>query len=149
MKILTILWASLLLSTATVFAQSPVKWKFSSKKINEGIYEIYLHADVDNPWHIYSQSSPDDVTLPTKISFKKNPIVTFMETPQEVGNLVKKYEEVLDITIAYYENKVTFVQKVKVKGKAKTTLSGTVTFMACDDHQCLPADAVDFTITLD
>jgi DsbC/DsbD-like thiol-disulfide interchange protein len=42
------------------------------------------------------------------------------------------------VDVKYYSNKVDFVQTVKVRGNAKTTLSGTVTFMVCNDHECLP-----------
>jgi hypothetical protein len=41
-------------------------------------------------------------------------------------------------------NQVDFVQVVAVKGKAATKVKGSVEFMVCDDHQCLPPRDWDF-----
>jgi thiol:disulfide interchange protein DsbD len=38
--------------------KEPVKWDYSSKKIDESTYEISLTANVDPSWHIYSQNNP-------------------------------------------------------------------------------------------
>jgi DsbC/DsbD-like thiol-disulfide interchange protein len=50
--------------------------------------------------------------------------------------------------VNYYEKTVDFVQVVKVKGKAKTSLTGKVEFMVCNDEKCLPPSEVPFTINL-
>ena len=58
------------------------------------------------------------------------------------------FEEVFDIDTKYYNNKVEFVQVVNVKGNAKTNLTGTVEYMACNDRECLPPKSVPFSIAL-
>src|SRR5258706_15951491 len=63
-----ILWLSLL------HAQNPVKWSFEAKKTGDKVYELRLTAAVNDPWHIYSQFTPDGGPQPTKISFNKNPL---------------------------------------------------------------------------
>lgn len=140
---------SFFLIGSTAYAQSDVvEWKFESKKLGEKKYEVKLIALVKNPWHIYSTTTPDGGPLPTKISFTKNPLTAFDGQIKEVGKLESHFEEVFDIDTKYFNNKVEFVQVVNVKGNAKTNLSGTVEFMACNDRECLPPKSIPFSIAL-
>jgi len=52
---------------------------------------------------------------------------------------VVKHEEVFGVDVKYFEGKVDFVQRVKLRGSAKNEFfPGTVEFMVCNDQQCLP-----------
>ncbi len=127
---------------------SPIKWNYSAKKISNDIYEIHLTASIQNQWHIYSQFTPDGGPNPTKIIFKKNPLLTQLGKPREKGKLLQKHEEVFDIDVKYFEKKVDFVQKIKVKNNAKTHISGTIEFMACNEQQCLPPTTIGISVQL-
>ena len=148
MKKLLMAGISLLASAYCIGQTSPVKWSFAAKKIADKTYELRLTATVAAPWHIYSQTTPEGGPLPTKISFTKNPLVTLENSAQEKGNLIKKFEEVFDVNVLYFDRDVEFVQLVKLKSNAKTRISGSIEFMACNDVQCLPPAQVPFQIEL-
>jgi len=137
-----------LFSTAAMAQSDVVQWKFESRKLDDKKYEVKLIAQVKDPWHIYSTTTPDGGPLPTKISFTKNPLASFDGKIKEVGKMETHYEEVFEIDTRYFNNKVEFVQVVNVKGNAKTNLSGTVEYMACTNEQCLPPKSVPFSIAL-
>ena len=128
--------------------QNPVKWTFSSKKINPSTYEVHLTAKIDGGWHLYSQATPDGGPLPTVISFTKNPLLTMQGFTRELGKVEQKMEPLFNVQVIQYSNNVDFVQFVKLKKAVKTTISGTVEFMTCDDHQCLPPAKQKFSIAL-
>lgn len=131
------------------FAQADVvEWKFESKKVADKKYEVRLIAVVKDPWHIYSTTTPDGGPLPTTINFSKNPLTIFDGKVKEVGKLETHFEEVFDVDTKYFNDKVEFVQVVNVKGNAKTNVTGTVEYMACNDRECLPPKSVPFTIAL-
>lgn len=137
------------LSFGFASAQSPVSWSFSSKKIANDQYEIYLVATIQDGWHLYSQDQPKDaIAMPTTFKFTKNPFLNFEGKVKEQGKLEKYKDEVLDVSANQYSDKVSFVQKVKLKGKAKTNVSGNLTFQTCDDKKCLPPKTVNFSIAL-
>jgi len=145
----SILLLSLILCFANlVRAQSPYTWSFSAKKIADKTFEIHCVAEVSPPWHTYSQFTPDGGPLPTKFEFAKNPLYSLVGPAKENGKLVTKHEEVFDVDVKYFEGKVDFVQTVKMKGTAKTNLMGTVTFMVCNDEQCLPPTTQKFSVAL-
>jgi hypothetical protein len=108
-----------------------------------------LQATVQTPWHIYSQTTPDGDPAPTKIVFSKNQLLIISGQPKEVGKLMQKHEEAFGVDVKYFDGNVDFIQIVKMKSKAKTTVSGTIEFMVCNDEQCLPPTTNKFSITLD
>lgn len=139
-----------LLFATTVFGQSnkQVQWSFSSKKIAENTYEIHMTAIVNDDWHLYAQNVGVDGPVATSFSFTKNPLVLIDKKVKEVGNLVKKKEEVWNGVVNYYEEKVNFIQVVKLKSNVKTNLAGKVEFMVCNDSRCLPPSTVDFKVNI-
>lgn len=133
------------------FAQqlSPVSWTFNSKKISENIFEVQLVATIQPGWHLYSQNQPADaIAQPTSFNFNKNPLLALDGNVKEVGKLEKYKDTKLDISANQYSQKVVFVQKVKLKGKVKTNVSGKLEYQTCDDKKCLPPKTVNFSIAL-
>ncbi len=145
------IFTTLLFLVAVVFAfaqsEKQVKWSFESKKISADTYEVLMTAAVGGNYHIYSQDAGDG-PLPTSFEFTKNPLLSLNGQVKENGRLVKKYEEVFKSDVRYFEKTVTFVQQVKVKGKAKTSLAGKVEFIVCNDRECLPPSTVNFKIAV-
>jgi len=139
-----------LISALSLSAQStfPVQWNFSAKKINATTYEIHLTAKMDEDWHIYSLSTPDGGPTPTSVSFIKNPLLTLKGQVQEIGKMEKHFERLFGVEVRQFSGKVDFIQTVTVKGNVKTALIGTVSFMTCNDEECLPAKAVKFSVPI-
>lgn len=134
----------------TAFSQmkSPVSWNYEAKKKTANTYEVILTATVEKGWHIYSQNTGKGGPVPTTISFKANPLVTKIGTIKEQGKLEKHFDKLFNTNVLYYSDKVVFVQTAKVKGNIKTSVSGTVEYMVCDDSQCLPPVKKTFDLKL-
>jgi thiol:disulfide interchange protein DsbD len=67
---------------------------------------------------------------------------------KETGKKIKKNEPIWGGNVNYYEKSVTFVQVVKLKANVKTNLAGKVSFMVCDEKQCLPPADVDIKVSV-
>lgn len=137
----------IMLSTLTclAFAQDihPVSWKFSSQKIAPLTYEIKFIATVQEPFHIYPQSSEGGLGMPTEFIFHDNDNLELIGSVGEQGLDKNKDEEV-----AYYAKGVTFTQTLKLKTEKKTDLSFVIKYMACNDQMCLPPSKKAFTVTI-
>ena len=127
---------------------NPVKWSFSSKKLDGSTYEIHLTATLDKGWHTYSQTTPEGGPLPTAINFTKNPLVNLEGSTKEVGKLEQHHEPLFGVNVKQFSEKVDYIQVVKVKGTANVTVAGTVESMACNDKQCLPPSTEKFSVSL-
>jgi hypothetical protein len=146
-KLLFVAFGFMISQLAT--AQNPVSWTFISKKVSDKVYELRMTATIQPGWHLYSQSQPEDaIAQPTTFNFNNNPLLDFEGKVKELGKLEKYKDEKLDIAANQYSNKVDFIQRVKIKGKAKTNVTGKLEFQTCDDKKCLPPKTVNFSIAL-
>lgn len=129
--------------------QNPVHWTYTAKKIADKTYEIHLTATMDQSWHLYSQTQPEDaINQPTEILFTKNPLITLQGKTKEVGKMELFKDTRLKISANQYADKVDFVQVVKLKANVKTNVVGSVEYQTCDDKKCLPPKKIDFTVAL-
>jgi thiol:disulfide interchange protein DsbD len=132
---------------AAAFAQieNPVKWSYTAKKVSDKVYDIYITATLDNKWHIYAQDAGEGPE-PTSLSFSKNPLVSLDGKIKEEGKLEKEYDQNFGSTLKFYSNKVSFVQRIKLKSPVATVLKGSVNYMVCNDRKCLPPKEIPFTV---
>jgi thiol:disulfide interchange protein DsbD len=139
----------ILVSALQVNAQklNPVKWTFEAVKVSDKQYDIVFTANVDAPWHIYSQFVAKG-PVPTKIVFKKNALVQLKGKAKEIGKLEKHFDKNFGAEIAYFSNKVQFVQTVNLRAASKTSLSGEVEYMVCNDERCLPPTKIPFEVAV-
>lgn len=124
---------------------SPVKWSFTQTKISDNNYELKFKATIDKTWHIYSQFIEDNGPVPTKFTFQPNADVTFDGKVYEPKGH-EEFDPNFDMKLVYFENEVTFVQKVKVAKNAR--LKGNVEYMVCA-MQCLPPTKEQFEFFLE
>jgi len=146
----TVLLSMFLFVSMAVSAQNPVTWTFTSKKLTDNSYEIRMTATIEKGWHLYSQEQPQDaVADPTTFTITNNPLIELSGKIKEVGKMEKFHDKELEISANQYSEKVDFVQIIKLKGKAKTSFSGSVEYQTCDDKKCLPPKTVNFKVALD
>jgi thiol:disulfide interchange protein DsbD len=137
----------LLCLTHVVFAQerNPVRWTTQANKIGDRQYELHFSAFIEPPYHIYSQNNDSDAAVSTNISFDAGSSMELIGKAKEVGDM--KMDSVLGTVIRYYEDKVEFVQIIKIKTASKVTVSGKISWMACTTR-CLPEAERRFSFTI-
>jgi hypothetical protein len=148
MKKIILALSFIAIATLSFSQENPVNWSYEAKKKTTDTYEVVITATVANPWHIYSQSTPAGGPIPTKISFKANPLITKNGATKESGKLEKRHDPNFGVDVLSYAEKVQWIQTVKVKGNIKTNISGTVEYMVCDDSHCLPPVKKSFDLKL-
>jgi thiol:disulfide interchange protein len=124
---------------------TPVKWSFSSSKISDNNYELRFKATIDKTWHIYSQYIADNGPVPTKISYLPNKDFELVGKSEEPKGH-EEFDPNFDMKLVYFENEVTFIQKVKLV--RTTRIKGNVEYMVCA-MQCLPPTKEQFEFFLD
>jgi thiol:disulfide interchange protein DsbD len=141
---------TLFFMTAAAMAQKnePVQWNFAATKKADKTYEVTFSATVEKPWHIYSQTTPKGGPVPTKITYKTNPLIVVDGTAKENGSLKQIHDKFFGVDVKYFSDRVDFVQTLTLKANAKTNLSGTIEYMVCNDEECLPPKKVPFDLKL-
>lgn len=132
-----------LLSFFALSQEKVVSW---STKYNSKTSEIEIKANLKSGWHIYSQFVTDDLgPVPTNFLFEKNSNILLIDSviePKAIHELDPNFETKVD----FFEDEVTFKQKIKTI--QPTILSGVITYMACNESQCIPPTEEKFTIKI-
>ncbi|MEO7444112.1 MAG: protein-disulfide reductase DsbD domain-containing protein [Ferruginibacter sp.] len=146
-KYLLLIISFLFVGAVSAQIENPVKWNYTAKRIDAKTYEIHMTATLENKWHIYAQDAGEGPE-PTSFNFSKNPLVKLDGKVQEIGKLEKEYDKNFGSELRFYNTKVDFVQKVKLKSSASTIIKGTVSYMVCNDRKCLPPKEIPFVVKL-
>jgi len=117
-----------------VYAQevTHVEWVYKIKKKSSSEYELYMLAIIEKPWHLYGQYFEDGGPIKLKFNFVENSnyylVDSVLESPKP--HIVR--DDIFDIDIQYFTNRVFFTQKVKVNKptEIKMILEGQI----CDDN---------------
>lgn len=138
-------------SVQSLYAQilQPVKWEVSQSATGLNEYTLIFKASIDDGWKVYSKDLPDvDIKpIPLSLNFEKLPEgVELVGGMEELGSKKEAVEPLFDnITIKYYNKRVTLRQVVRIKNDVK--LDGFIDYMTCDEKQCIPGN-YDFSISL-
>ena len=141
-KILSVAWMLLLLvTTAAAQMVNPVQGTSELKKSKDGQEaELLFHMRIAPGWHVYS---PRVKGGPIPATFN----VTKLEGAEKVGGLtfrgkeIKKYDTQFEEDMLFFENQVTFVQKIRFKG-GPYDIDCYLEYGACNDEMCLPPSEV-------
>ncbi|RZK49043.1 MAG: sugar transporter [Pedobacter sp.] len=148
MKQITLILSLLFFTSIGAFAQleNPVTWSYSAKKTGPNEATVYIKANIEDGWHMYSQNMKPGG--PTKTTFTYNTSKDYTLIGKTMEPKPKsKFEKVFNMEVSYFDNQVIFQQKVKLN-KGTTNVKGKVEFMVCDATKCLPPDEVQFTIPI-
>ena len=140
------------LFTGILFAQegsSPVKFKIESKKVSDTEYDIVFNATIEKDWHVYSiTQTADGGPNPTLIKLNSSPDFELVGKVKE-STPIQEMDKVFDMKVAYFKNKATFTQRIKVKTDKTFTLSGKYEFQVCTDEKCEFPPAKKFSLTIE
>lgn len=133
--------------TLSSFSQilEPVTWNFTTVDLGNNEYELVFTAEIDDPWHLYSQKI--DMQPPaTLFVFEENANIELIGDVSETES-IEVFDPNFDMMIRYFSHEAVFKQKVKILNGVSTTIKGFVEFMSCDDTKCLPPTELDFEFT--
>ncbi len=126
---------------------NPVKWNFECKHISGNRAEIILTANIDNGWHLYSQHLEEGGPVATSFIFKPSADYKLIGDVEELSKAISAFDSNFQMNIVYFSGVAIFKQKIILLHE-NPTVNGSLTFMACNDEECLPPDEKEFSVVL-
>lgn len=117
----------------------PVKWDIQCNPVRQPEAVITLTATMAPGWHIYSQFMEEGGPIPTRFKFQQDDAYRLIGTTTEKGKEVKFYDDIFEMEIIWYEEKVSFLQKIILHEPA-ATVKGKVVYMTCNNETCISAE---------
>jgi len=146
-KVLFLVIALVIATSAFAQIEAPVKWSYAAKKLNSTEAVVFLKANIEKGWHIYSMNVKDGGPIKTSFTFSPSKEYSLIGTPSE-PTPVTKYEKSFSMNVSYFENSVVFQQKIHLKSPNAAVVKGKLEYMTCNDMKCLPPEDLDFSIPL-
>ena len=130
------------------FAQfaKPVKVTSSFKVTDATEGVLTFVATIDPGWHMYSTQVVPDGPTPTTINVEKISGAKLDGPLKTAKAPIKKFEDMFDADVYFFENTATFTQKVKLLG-GKYEVEGYLQYGACNDMNCIPPTSAEFSIS--
>ncbi len=119
----------------------PVHFSSQLKTGKTAEAEIVFTGKIDNGWHVYSTGLGSDGPTSATFNVEKLDGVELVGKLQPRGNEIKNYDKMFEMTLRYFENSVTFVQKVKFT-KPNYVIDAYLEYGACNDQSCMPPSTV-------
>ncbi len=110
---------------------TPVQWAYKVKKVSPDEYELYMLAIIEKPWHLYGQYFEDGGPIKLKFKFVENNDYSLVDSVSERPKPHIVRDDIFNIDVQYFTNRVFFTQKVKVN-KA-TEINMIIEGQVCDD----------------
>ncbi len=123
---------------------SPVQVKAQLKVISDTEAEVLFNAAIQPGWHMYSTNVVEYGPTPTAIKIEKISGAKLKGALTPKGTAIKKYEEMFEADVFYFEKSAAFVQKFFLEG-GKYHIEGYMEYGACNDQSCIPPTKVDFS----
>ena len=141
-KLLTILIGLTAVLTAAAQMQDPIHFRSELKRISDTEAELLFQATIDAGWHVYSTGLGNNGPISATFHADR------MEGAQTVGLLkargkeVKQFDKMFGMEVRYFEQAVTFVQKIRFT-QPRYDISCYIEYGACSDAMCLPPSSAE------
>jgi len=117
----------------------PVKWSTEVEKISDTEYVLVYKADIEEHWHLYSQTLPEGGALPTEFGYDS---IKQIDNYKLLGKAfesesITKFDKVFAMDLTYFDNEATFAQKIELLNPNFNEIVSEVSFQACDDARCI------------
>ena len=124
----------------------PVKWEFSKKELEDGLYELTFTANLEDNWNIYSQFTEDDGPIPTGFYFTEGEHFQKEGETTEEGKKKEGMDPIFGVNVIKFPTgPVVFKQNVKVLDSSKP-VEGYIEYMSCNDRSCIALEE-EFSFT--
>ncbi len=131
------------------FSQSddnPAIWTYEAEKITDTEYNLIFKADIYEGWHIYSQFTDENGSLPSEFTFEKaGEDYELVGTTAESETLVE-YSDIFEVDETFFKEKAVFTQKIKLLKPEVNQITVDLFYQICKEV-CIPKDEI-FHISL-
>tara|TARA_R110000822_G_scaffold9624_5_gene37110 strand:- start:994 stop:2976 length:1983 start_codon:yes stop_codon:yes gene_type:complete len=131
------------------FSQSddnPAIWTYEAEKITDTEYNLIFKADIYEGWHIYSQFTDENGSLPSEFTFEKaGEDYELVGTTAESETLVE-YSDIFEVDETFFKEKAVFTQRIKLLNPEVNQITVDLFYQICKEV-CIPKDEI-FHISL-
>jgi len=125
----------------------PVKWDSKVEKISDTEYDIILTGAIDAEWHVFSQFTSEDGSLPSVLTFENTNSNYKLVGKAKESKSVKVYSDIFEVEETFFLDKVKFTQRIKLLSEDVKQITVNLDYQVCKEV-CINKEE-NFVIALD
>ena len=136
----------LMLAFCATYAQmmEPVKVEASLEKVAEDKVELVFLMKIDEGWHVYGTEKLENGPTATSVSIERLQGAELVGALKYIGEPVRKFDEVFEMDVEYFEKGVEFRQEIKLI-EEDYCIEGYLEYSACNNQSCMPPMKSEFS----
>ena len=116
--------------------EKPVKWRYTVKQTSATEATLQFTATIQKDWHIFAIKHGDGFEIPTSFNFTASKDYKLVGKPTE-PKAKQGIDTLMNTTYYYFENKVTFSQKIAITDPTKEfKIKGVLEGQTCNIGTC-------------
>lgn len=124
----------------------PIKWTIQTKQKTKNTADIIIKAKLDEGWHLYGTKLPDGGPKATTIKIKTLQNGQAKGDIKATSKLISSYDRNFEMELNWYKNEAIFQQEVTSKNPKNIYAQVSISYMVCNDINCLPPTEEILTI---
>ncbi len=141
-KLLTILIGLTAVLTAAAQMQDPIHFHSELKRISDTEAELLFQATIDAGWHVYSTGLGNNGPISATFHADRMEGAQTVGALKARGNEIKQFDKLFGMEVRYFEQAVTFVQKIRFT-QPRYDINCYIEYGACSDAMCLPPSSAE------
>ena len=119
--------------------ENPVIWSHEVNKLAENDYELIFKAEIAAGWHIFSQFTDENGSLPSEFTFLKiGEDYELIGTASE-SETVTEYSDIFEVDETFFINNAVFTQRIKVLNAGVSQIDVELFYQMCKEV-CIPKE---------
>lgn len=119
--------------------QSPVRWSQHLVQESDSTYLLVMEAQIEPEWHLYSQASDPDGSMPAEFEFINQETTYTRIGGVNESETKRAYNEIFEVEETYFEGSARFTQKIQLNQSRPENISITVYYQVCK-QVCIPGE---------
>ncbi len=126
---------------------TPVQWDSNIEKISDTEYDIILTGIIEKEWHVFSQFTSEDGSLPSVLTFENAKDNYELIGAARESETVKAFNDIFEVEETYFLDKVQFTQRIKLLSEDIKQITVNLDYQVCKEV-CINKEK-QFVIALD
>lgn len=144
-RFITLLFSAVVFMAASAQIVEPIVWDANMTMDSDTEGHVTLSASVEDGWHLYALTLPDDGPNPTRITFETTPGIKLVGEIEPSVPATVSVDMIFHLELGWWDKDVSFVQKFEVVDGTSNRIDAAVSFQACNGSSCIAPSRETFS----
>lgn len=119
--------------------EDPVVWSHEVNKLAENDYELIFKGKIADGWHIFSQFTDENGSLPSEFTFLKSGEDYELVGTAKESETTTEYSDIFEVNETFFLDEAVFTQRIRLLNTAVSQIDVELFYQVCKEV-CIPKE---------